>query len=120
MLIVSRKKNDSLVINEEIIVTVVELRKDKVLLGVVAPRDARIHRHEVFDAIHGRPAANAPENAAALAGPPAEPLANRREAWLDRVAAALQVKTGVPVSRTLLEQVFQDAGVPELGADPAG
>ena len=54
MLVLSRKGNESIVINDNITVTVVEIRGDKVRLGIEAPRDIPVHRQEVFDAIHGK------------------------------------------------------------------
>ncbi len=54
MLVLSRKRNESVVINNDITVTVVEIRGDKVRLGIVAPREASVHRQEVYEAIHGR------------------------------------------------------------------
>jgi len=45
------------VINNDITVTVVEIRGDKVRLGIVAPKEVPVHRQEVYDAIHGREAA---------------------------------------------------------------
>ena len=56
MLVLSRKKNESIVINNDITVTVVEIRGDKVRLGIVAPKEVPVHRQEVYDAIHGKPA----------------------------------------------------------------
>jgi carbon storage regulator len=56
MLVLSRKKNESIVINNDITVTVVEIRGDKVRLGIVAPKEVPVHRQEVFDAIHGKDA----------------------------------------------------------------
>jgi carbon storage regulator len=64
MLVLSRKKNESIVINNDITVTVVEIRGDKVRLGIVAPKEVPVHRQEVYDAIHGKdatpPATSAP------------------------------------------------------------
>ncbi|MGC6441785.1 MAG: carbon storage regulator CsrA [Rubripirellula sp.] len=51
MLVLSRKKNESIVINNDIKIVVVEIRGDKVRLGVEAPREVPVHRHEVYDAI---------------------------------------------------------------------
>ncbi|WP_145173170.1 carbon storage regulator CsrA [Gimesia aquarii] len=51
MLVLSRKKNEKIVIDENIIITIVEIRGDKVRLGIEAPRDVPIHRSEVYDAI---------------------------------------------------------------------
>jgi carbon storage regulator len=53
MLVLSRKKNESIVINNDILITVVEIRGDKVRLGIVAPKDVPVHRQEVYEAIHG-------------------------------------------------------------------
>ena len=53
MLVLSRKKNESIVINNDIVMTVVEIRGDKVRLGIVAPKDVPVHREEVYEAIHG-------------------------------------------------------------------
>src|SRR5439155_3713934 len=52
MLILSRKKNESIVIGDEIHITVIEIRGDKVRLGVVAPREASVHRQEVWATLH--------------------------------------------------------------------
>ena len=46
MLVLSRKKNESIVINNDITVTVVEIRGDKVRLGIVAPKEVPVHRQE--------------------------------------------------------------------------
>ncbi len=51
MLVLSRKKDESIVINDTIVVTIVEIRRDKVRLGFEAPKDVPIHRREVYDAI---------------------------------------------------------------------
>ncbi len=51
MLVLSRKKNESIVVNNDIRIVVVDVRGDKVRLGVEAPRDVPVHRQEVFDAI---------------------------------------------------------------------
>src|ERR1700751_4314975 len=51
MLVLSRKKNESIIINDHITVTVVEIRGDKVRLGIDAPREVSVHRREVYEAI---------------------------------------------------------------------
>lgn len=53
MLVLSRKKNESIVINDNVVVTVVEVRGDKVRIGIEAPRDVTVHRQEVLEAILG-------------------------------------------------------------------
>lgn len=51
MLVLSRKKNESIVIRDDIVITVVDVRGDKVRLGIEAPKDVPVHRREVYDAI---------------------------------------------------------------------
>lgn len=51
MLVLSRKKNESIVINSDIVVTVIEIRGDKVRLGVQAPKEVPVNRQEVQAAI---------------------------------------------------------------------
>ena len=51
MLVLSRKKDESIVISDSIVVTVVEIRRDKVRLGFEAPKNVPIHRREVYEAI---------------------------------------------------------------------
>ncbi len=51
MLVISRKKNESIVINNDITVVVVEIRGDKVRLGIESPKEVPVHRKEVYDAI---------------------------------------------------------------------
>ena len=62
MLVLSRKKNESIVINNDITIVVVEIRGDKVRLGVEAPKEVPVHRREVYDAIRRNDAAAAPHN----------------------------------------------------------
>ena len=51
MLVLSRKKNESIIINDDIVVMVVDIRGDKVRLGIEAPKEVTVHRREVYDAI---------------------------------------------------------------------
>jgi carbon storage regulator len=51
MIVISREKNESIVINDDIRIVVVEIRGDKVRLGVELPSNATLHRSEVLDAI---------------------------------------------------------------------
>ena len=49
---IPRKKGESIVIGDDIILTVVEIKEDRVRLGVEYPPDATVHRKEVYEAIH--------------------------------------------------------------------
>jgi carbon storage regulator len=68
MLVLSRKKNESIVINDDITIVVVEIRGDKVRLGVEAPKEVPVHRREVFDAIRRNEEANKTPSKADAAG----------------------------------------------------
>lgn len=52
MLVLSRHKNEQIVIGQEIVITVIEIRGDKVRLGVEAPQEVSVHRREIFDQIY--------------------------------------------------------------------
>src|SRR5689334_15161807 len=56
MLVLSRSENEGVAIGDDIQLTVVEIRGDKVRLGVVVPKEIPVHRQEVYDTIHGRQA----------------------------------------------------------------
>ena len=71
MLVLSRKKNESIVINDDITIVVVEIRGDKVRLGVEAPKEVPVHRREVFDAIRRSEAAGTQPAAEPHEGEPA-------------------------------------------------
>jgi len=51
MLVLSRKKDQSIMIGDNIVVTVVDIRGDKIRLGVAAPAEIPVHREEVYEAI---------------------------------------------------------------------
>lgn len=51
MLVLSRNKNESIKINDDITLVVIDIRGDKVRLGIEAPRDVTIHRTEVYEKI---------------------------------------------------------------------
>lgn len=59
MLVLSRKKNESIIIGDNVTITVVEVRGDKVRLGIEAPREVPIHRSEVHAAIQSERIAKA-------------------------------------------------------------
>ena len=51
MLVLSRKKNEKIIIGDNITIMVIEIRGDKVRLGIEAPREVTVHRQEVYEAI---------------------------------------------------------------------
>ncbi|MEI6387054.1 MAG: carbon storage regulator CsrA [Spirochaetota bacterium] len=66
MLILSRRVNEKIVIGDDIVISVVEVRGDLVKIGIEAPRKVKVYRQEVYDAIMM-------ENTAAVAGAVALP-----------------------------------------------
>ena len=51
MLVLSRHRDESIMIGDDVVVTIVDIRGDKVRLGIDAPADIPVHRQEVYDAI---------------------------------------------------------------------
>jgi carbon storage regulator len=51
MLVLSRKRDESIIIGENIVLTIVDIRGDKVRLGIQAPATVPVHRKEVHDAM---------------------------------------------------------------------
>ena len=51
MLVLSRQRDETIMIGDDIEITVVDIRGDKVRLGINAPRDIMVHRKEVYEAI---------------------------------------------------------------------
>ncbi|REJ68668.1 MAG: carbon storage regulator [Planctomycetota bacterium] len=72
MLVLSRKKNESIIIDDKITIVVVEIRGDKVRLGVEAPKEVPVHRREVYEAIQRGSQAAADDKPADATGSTAE------------------------------------------------
>ena len=51
MLVLSRQRDESIMIGDNIVVTIVDIRGDKVRLGINAPKDVAVHREEIFERI---------------------------------------------------------------------
>ena len=51
MLILSRKTEQKILIGDDVIVSVLEIKGDHVKIGIDAPRDVRVYRHEVYESI---------------------------------------------------------------------
>lgn len=51
MLVLSRQRDESIIINDNVVVTIVDIRGDKVRLGIDAPQEIPVHRREVYEAI---------------------------------------------------------------------
>jgi carbon storage regulator len=57
MLVLSRQRNESIIIGDDVEVTIVDVRGDKVRLGITAPKTISVHRKEVYEAIQQEKAA---------------------------------------------------------------
>jgi carbon storage regulator len=51
MLVLSRQRDESIVIGDNVVITIVDIRGDKVRLGIEAPGEIPVHRQEVYEAI---------------------------------------------------------------------
>ena len=81
MLVLARQRNETIKIGDDIEVTVVDIRGDKVRLGINAPREISVHRKEVYDAIRreNRAAAQVkPEDVSGVAGTKPAPNAPKQ------------------------------------------
>ena len=56
MLVLSRKKDEKIIIGDNITIMVVDIQGDKVRLGIEAPREVTVHREEVYQAIQKKQA----------------------------------------------------------------
>jgi len=78
MLVLSRQRDETIMLGDDVEITVVDIGGDKVRLGIEAPRHVRVHRKEVYEAIQS-------ENAQA---------AQMGAEVLDRAAALTQRRSG--------------------------
>ena len=72
MLVLSRQRDETIMIGDEVEITVVDIRGDKVRLGITAPRHIQVHRKEVYEAIkrENQQAANLkPKDVSNIVGP---------------------------------------------------
>lgn len=65
MLVLSRHRDESIMIGDNIVVTIVDIRGDKVRLGIQAPTEVPVHRQEVYEAILRERNVNRPGDQAA-------------------------------------------------------
>jgi carbon storage regulator len=71
MLVLSRQRDQSIMIGDNIVVTIVDIRGDKVRLGIQAPSEIPVHREEVYEAIkrEGRRGDKVPSGSVAETAP---------------------------------------------------
>jgi carbon storage regulator len=64
MLVLSRQKDESIIIGDNVEVTIVDIRGDKVRLGITAPKEIPVHRREVYEAIQREKESHKPDEPA--------------------------------------------------------
>ena len=64
MLVLSRHRDESIIIGDDVVVTIVDIRGDKVRLGIQAPTEISVHRQEVYEAIQREKETNGKVNSA--------------------------------------------------------
>lgn len=84
MMVLSRRKNESIIINDDITIVVVEIRGDIVRLGIEGPKEMSVHRNEVYEALH--------RNAAPISAEENDTRIRQRIAELQREILALEAR----------------------------
>lgn len=77
MLVLSRQRDETIMIGDDVEITIVDIRGDKVRLGITAPAHVAVHRKEVYEAIKREKQASGQFKAGE--SPVVESLANRRD-----------------------------------------
>ena len=106
MLVMSRRKNEAIVINDDISIVVVEIRPDKVRLGVENPRDISVHRKEVYEAIR-RYEGNAGRSTVQVPDTGVTALATIRK----------QIKSSLPNDGTLIAAILEAVAAKGISAE---
>ncbi len=68
MLVLSRKRDESIIIGDDVVITVVDIKGEQVKIGVTAPKSVSIHRKEVYEAIQRENLAAAKSDVQNLSG----------------------------------------------------
>ena len=77
MLVLSRHRDESIMIGDDVVITVVDIRGDKVRLGINAPTDIQVHRQEVYEAIKREQATRKSDTAACATCDKTQPNAGK-------------------------------------------
>jgi carbon storage regulator len=86
MLVLTRRKNQSILIGDQIIVTVLEVKGDQIRLGITAPRDVQVYREELLADLTEANKSAVLSDGAAQAAPPAPGAASASRTRSRRVA----------------------------------
>lgn len=104
MLVLSRQLDQTIMIGDDVQITVVEVKGDKVRLGIRAPRSLQVHRKEVYDDIHraNAEASLSPDEARALTRAPIPPARAQRAAGPAANVRPMRLTPTTPRSITAL------------------
>jgi len=80
MLVLSRQRDESIMIGDDVVLTIVDIRGDKVRLGIQAPGEIPVHRQEVYEAIQRENQQKTQEKAGIVASPSEAPTVNHGSA----------------------------------------
>jgi len=80
MLVLSRQRDESIMIGDDVEITIVDVRGDKVRLGITAPKQIPVHRREIYDAIQREKAQKATDEAPAADSKDQTDASTRNEA----------------------------------------
>lgn len=80
MLVLSRQRDESIMIGDNVEITIVDIRGDKVRLGIIAPSQIAVHRKEVYEAIQreNQKAASVEADGLAEVTPPPQRVERKR------------------------------------------
>jgi carbon storage regulator len=98
MLVLSRYRDESIYIGDDVVITVVDIRGDRVRIGIQAPSDVSVHRQEIYEAIknENRESKPAPKTERPQSAPFSQEL-GKRKTKATAEAKALPVDLGTPV-----------------------
>jgi carbon storage regulator len=97
VLVLTRHVHQSIVIGQDVVITVLEVRGDQVRLGITAPKDVQVHREEVFAALSAAERQSSSPEAAASEGVPHGVV---RQSVVPEEAIAQNVATATDQSHT--------------------
>ena len=78
MLVLSRQRDESIMIGDDVEITIVDVRGDKVRLGITAPKSIPVHRREIYDAIQREKAAGTADTDKTAEAKPEEEVAQEQ------------------------------------------
>lgn len=117
MVVLSRARGEAIQIGDDIVVTIVDIRGDKVRLGIEVPPDMPLHRPDVNDSIRRNVQPSATSPAPVAIQPPH--FATASPDPLGRFAAILETRLGVPITRDLIARALAEAGLEVTAGQPA-